>query len=127
MKRKLVLNLFLFTLITLAFTLAYYKNFWHVVEQDRFVDAYDIYCQSQVIGRVIRAETAGIFSEGGLNGWVRDDSVMKDMNWQQMCYFQYNIYREGVVLGNTNFVIYDSQMGGQAMFFALLDKIFNQS
>jgi hypothetical protein len=30
---------------------------------------------------MIRAEKEGIFSEGGLNGWVRDDSIMKDMTW----------------------------------------------
>jgi hypothetical protein len=123
MKRKSVLNLLFFTFMTLAFTLAYFKNSLHVVEQDRFEDAYDIYCQSQVIGRLIRAETNGILSDAGLNGWVRDDSVMKDMTWEEMAKFQYRIYREGIDLGPSNFIIYDSQLGGQAMFFALIGKI----
>jgi hypothetical protein len=123
MKNKLFINLSIFTLITIAFTLGFYNDFWKVAEQGTFRDPYDIYCQSQVIGRVIRSETNGIFSERGLNGWVRDDSIMKDMTWEDMTHFQYRIYTENIKLGPVNFIYYDSQIGGQAMLFAFLDKI----
>jgi hypothetical protein len=122
MTRKSIKNLILFTLVLLAFTFGYYRNLWGVVESKRFND-FDIYCESQVLGRVIRAEKEGIFSEGGLNGWVRDDSVMKDMTWDEMTYFQFDIYKKGVKIGPANFIIYDSQLGGQGMTFALIDKI----
>ena len=122
MKRKATKNLLLFTFALLVFTLSYYRNLWGVVERKSF-DNFDVYCESQVIGRVIRAEKEGIFSEGGLNGWVRDDSVMKDMTWDEMTYFQFDIYKKGLKIGPAHFIIYDSQLGGQAMIFALLDKI----
>jgi len=102
--------------------MSYYRNLWGVVDATRYKN-FDVYCESQVLGRVIRAEKEGIFSEGGLNGWVRDDSVMKDMSWDEMTYFQFEIYKKGLELGPANFVIYDSQLGGQGMVYALLDKI----
>ena len=40
-----------------------------------------------------------------------------------MTYFQFDIYKKGLEIGPAHFIIYDSQMGGQAMIFALLDKI----
>ena len=122
MNRKLIINVCLFTLTMLAFTLGYYKNYWRVIEQDRF-NGFDVYCQSQVLGRVIRAEKEGIFSDAGLNGWVRDDSIMKNMTWEQMTAFQFEIYTKNLDLGKSNFIIYDTQIGGQAMLFALIDKI----
>ena len=123
MKRKSIINLFLFILITITFTLSYYKNIFHVVGPESFEDAYDMYCQSQVLGRVIQGEKEGILSEAGLNGWVRDDSIMKDMTWEEVCKFQYEIYKEEIKMGTTQFIIYDSQVGGQALFFAFLNKI----
>ena len=122
MKRKSARNIILFTMVWLAFGFGYYRNLWGVAEKKRF-DDFDVYCESQVIGRVIRSEKEGIFSEGGLNGWVRDDSVMKNMTWDEMTYFQFEIYKKGLKLGPAQFIIYDSQMGGQGMIDALLDKI----
>jgi hypothetical protein len=80
MERESVKNLLLFIMVMLLFAFSYYRNLWGVVERKKFND-FDVYCESQVLGRVIRAEKEGIFSEGGLNGWVRDDSIMKDMTW----------------------------------------------
>jgi hypothetical protein len=122
MKRKSLKTLILFFLTTTALTSGYYYNFWNVVDHKSF-DNFEIYCQSQVIGRLIRTESNGFFSEAGLNGWVRDDSVMKDMTWDDMTYFQFEIYKKGLKLENTEFIIYDSQIGGQAMAFSLLDKM----
>ena len=122
MKIKSITNLFYFTLITLAFTLGYYNNFWGVVEQTEF-EKFDLYCQSQVLGRVIKAEKDGIFSVGGLTGWIRDESIMKDMTYEEMTHFQFEIYKKELDIDRAWFVIYDSQMGGQGMTFALLDKI----
>lgn len=128
MNRKSGKNVILFTLAMLVLGFGYYRDFWGVVDEKSFND-FDVYCESQVLGRVIRSEKEGIFSEGGLNGWVRDDSVMKDMTWDEMTNFQFKIYKEGFKLGPTHFVIYDSQLGGQGMIYALIDKIspFNNS
>lgn len=122
MKKKSIINILYFTFTTLAFTLGYYNNFWGVVEQTEF-EKFDIYCQSQVLGRVIKAEKDGIFSVGGLTGWVRDESIMKDMTYEEMTHFQFEIYTKELDIDPTWFVIYDSQLGGQGMTFALLDKI----
>lgn len=115
-------NVILFTLALLLFAGSYYRNLWGVVDKNEFENS-DIYSESQVLGRVIRAETNGVFSEAGLTGWVKDDSVMKDMSWDEMTYFQFDIYKNNLKLGNTEFIIYDSQMGGAGITFALLDKI----
>jgi hypothetical protein len=122
MKRKTAKNVILFTLALLLFASSYYRNIWGVVDKIEFEKS-DIYSESQVLGRVIRAETNGIFSEAGLTGWVKDDSIMKDMSWDDMTYFQFDIYKNNLKLGNTEFIIYDSQMGGAGITFALLDKI----
>ena len=71
-------------------------NFWKTVDQKSF-DNFDIYCQSQVIGRIIQSEKVGFFSEAGLNGWVKDDSLMKDMSWDEMTYFQLMLWFVAVI------------------------------
>jgi hypothetical protein len=121
MSRKLIINVCLFIFTVFAFTLGYYMNYWRVIDQDKF-KSFDVYCQSQVLGRVIRAEKEGIFSDAGLNGWVRDDSLMKNMTWEDARAFQFDIYTKNLKLGKTNFFIYDTQIGGQAMLFSLIDK-----
>jgi hypothetical protein len=122
MKRKSVRNKILFTAAMLVLAFSYYRNIWGVVDNKSFNES-DVYCESQVLGRVIRSEKSGIFSEGGLNGWVKDDSLMKDMSWDQMTYFQFDIYTKNLKTGPPVFIIYDSQLGGQGIVYALIDKI----
>lgn len=122
MKIQKIKNILLIVGVTIVFSLNFYNNFWGIVDQKKFND-YDVYCQSQVIGRVIKAEKDGIFSKAGFTGWVRDNKVMKDMTWEDMTYFQYTIYEKELDVDVSNFILYDSQIGGQAMTFALIDKV----
>lgn len=122
MKNNALIKILLFSLTTFALTLGFYNNFWGTVKQDRF-ETYDIYCQSQVIGRVIKAEKDGVFSKGGFTGWVRDNKIMKDMTWEEMTYFQFEIYKNQMEINTKNFIVYDGQIGGQGMIYSFLDKI----
>lgn len=79
-------------MVLLLFAGSYYRNIWGTVDKKEFEKS-DVYSASQVLGRVIRAETNGIFSDAGLTGWVKDDSIMKDMSWDDMTYFQFDIYK----------------------------------
>jgi hypothetical protein len=118
MKNNTIGKIFFLSIITILLTLGFYNNTWKIVDQERF-DNYDIYCQSQIIGRVIKAEKDGILSKAGLTGWVRD----KDMTWDEMLHYQYEVYQNERDIDCNKFVFYDGQIGGQGMVFALIDKI----
>ena len=122
MKKDAIIKLSFLFLGTIILTLGFYNNFWKTVGQSKFDDK-DIYCQSQVIGRVIKAEKDGIFSRGGFTGWVRENTVMKDMTWEDMTYFQFDIYKNNIEIDTKNFIVYDGQIGGQGITFSFLNKI----
>ena len=118
MTKKYFRNIFIYTITIFALTLGFYNNFFGVIKQDKF-NEYDTYCQSQVIGRVIKAEKDGIFSKGGFTGWVKD----KNMTWEEMISAQYDLYENESDVNTSNFVIYDGQVGGQGIIFSFIDKI----
>jgi len=118
MTKKHFRNIFISTITIFALTLGFYNNFFGVIKQDKF-NEYDTYCQSQVIGRVIKAEKDGIFSKGGFTGWVKD----KNMTWEEMISAQYDLFENGSDVNTSNFVIYDGQVGGQGIIFSFIDKI----
>jgi hypothetical protein len=120
MKRVFLKNLILFALWTTAFTMGFHRNYWRIVDQAEF-KKFDLFCQSQVIGRVLKSEKDGIFSDAGLTGWIRNDSMMK--TWNEMTIAQFELYRQKTDLKTYSFVIYDSQVGGQGIMFAFLDKL----
>jgi hypothetical protein len=119
MKESKTKNIIFYVVVVTVLTLNYYNNFWGLVKTKMF-DEFDIYCHSQVIGRINLAEKEGVWAKGGFNGWVRDSS---DMSWDEMLTYQYKYYQENLNTPISNFVIYDGQIGGQAITFAALDKI----
>ncbi len=106
----------LFTISVMLLTVNFYNNTFKSANQKWFeyFERYQIrkYGERYVVARLIKAKEDGIFSKGGLVGkYSNTDNHHK-------------IYTENIELkDNQRFRIYNSQIGGQAITFAIIDKI----
>ncbi len=106
----------LFTISVMLLTVNFYNNTFKSANQKWFeyFERYQIrkYGERYVVARLIKAKEDGIFSKGGLVGkYSNTDNHHK-------------IYTENVELkDNQRFSTYNSQIGGQAITFAIIDKI----
>lgn len=117
--KKKLYEIVFFVCASLLMTLGFYNNSWNASNQIWF-DNFQLGMESHVIGRMAIANHEGIFSKGGLTGnfLISSDSI--DIN-QRL--HQYNIYEKGININPDSFLTYDSQTGGQALTFSILEKV----
>jgi hypothetical protein len=104
----------------------FYKNSWRVANQQWF-DNYQRDMESFIIGRMVKSRQNGIFSSGGLTGQGRLDARVIDfddpsgeVNPSTNQENQYQAYFNRLPF--VTYTTYNSQIGGQGMFFCLLDR-----
>jgi hypothetical protein len=116
---KIPAVLFFCILSTLVLFAGFFKNFWRVAGQEWFSN-FELDTESLILGRMVESRQAGIFSMGGLpgSGSLSDVPLLQYTNDPS---FQYLSYYNGTKF--ESFLPYESQIGGQGMFFSLLDKI----
>jgi len=107
-----------FIISALLMSLGFYGNVFHVAEENHF-HYFQKDMEGYVIGRLSVAERQGIFYGGGLTGIFRDTPDENNV------YYQYDIYVKKLDVKNFRFYTYYSQTGGQAILFALFDKLFD--
>lgn len=107
---------FLFCCVTVL-TLGFYNNFWNAANQKWF-DGFQYDSESLIVGKLILADQDGILAQGGLLGRFHKIPEVKDINL-----YQYDIYKNNLDIDNLKFNTYNSQTGGQAFIFVLLDSI----
>ena len=111
---KSIIAITFFVLSTLILFLGFFNNFWHVQNQQIFQTGL-INSDRFIMGRLLESRRDGIFSKGGLVGVVKLYS-----NTSVLTYDNYP-YQLQAYLANMNFVgfgNYNSQIGGQGMFFS---------
>jgi len=118
--------IFICTLSLLALFLGFFMNFWRVADQEWF-STFQRDDQSHIIGRMLKSHQDGVFSDGGLNGIVSLDGTpvynTKDDLTESAIANQYAAYNKGLPFAA--YTTYDSQIGGQGMFFSILDSLLN--
>ena len=114
----------------LSLFLGFYSNFFKISPKDKF-DVFEIYSESLVVGRLNMSRQDGIFSNGGLTGWVTDLPKDKDSFYykhlkatnksSKTIFYQYEVYNNNIEFDNKSCEFYYSQTGGQAFVFSLID------
>jgi signal transduction histidine kinase len=95
----------------------FFTNYWKVADQQWFV-SHQRDMESHIVGRMVKSRQDGIFSDGGLTGVGNEEAIfVNDYPFD----FQYLAYTNNLLFGS--YKTYDSQIGGQGMFFSILDKI----
>lgn len=112
---KIFKSIFLLLLSTFLLGLGFYNNQWKAAEQDWFAN-HQLDTEGSVVGRMVKSKRDGIFSSGGLPGWVSGGQIQEDtIKGQYEAYYK-NLHFE-------TFSPYYSQIGFQGITFSLLDKI----
>ncbi len=100
----------LFVLLTLSFV----RNQWGIVETEWFYK-HQLYAESLVFGRIVKAQHDGIFSSGMLPGWVGPVPESEEVTYWQYEVYQrdlpfetYEPYRSHPSLHTTSWVILDA-------------------
>jgi len=113
LRLQILLSVLAFSTLFVGFS----SNLWKASDADLFQGA-GLF-EGAVVGRLIISEREGITSYGGLPGWaIPTDREAYEADPRQS---QYNTYLKGLDI--VRFVPYYSQIGGQAIFFSLLDVI----
>jgi hypothetical protein len=106
----------------LSLFLGFFTNYWRVAEQPWF-EQFERYDESFILGRMVMSRQHGMFSSGGLTGRGSlystqlnhsDDPVLAVSN-------QYLAYAND--LSFEGYKTYDSQIGGQGIFFSILNNV----
>ncbi|HSG43650.1 MAG TPA: hypothetical protein VLA72_10895 [Anaerolineales bacterium] len=110
-----------FGIIVLLFTLGFYKNQWVGVDMSEFHYRRDV-SEIYILGRLVRSQQAGVFSDGGLLGIgdVDDSSVASNVINNQ-----YDKYENGE--GFSKYWAYKSHPGFQGILYSLFDSYTNLS
>ncbi len=114
----------IFGLSILLFFCGFFTNRWQVADQQWFVN-FQHDSESYVVGRLVKSRQDGIFSDGGLIGLGRKDAsdLKKNRNPIIYHYFQHLAYNKGLTFGV--YKAYKSQIGGQGIFFSILDGLIS--
>lgn len=99
--------------------LSFFMNYGGIAEQSWF-ETHQVDSESYIIGRMVQSQQQGIFSSGGLPGFGSFDATPVRAIDQPFAY-QYQAY-----MHHLPFVTYTtthSQIGGQGIFFSMLDRL----
>ena len=105
-------------LSVLSLFLGFFTNCWRVADQQWF-DNHQRDMESFIVGRMVKSRQDGIFSSGGLTGFGSLEATQVNY-FDDPCSNQYLAYTNGLPFGT--YTTYNSQIGGQGMFFGILDK-----
>lgn len=132
-------SIFLFIAFWILF-LSYSINLWKVATEEHFY-RFDDFSEGLVIGKIVRSEKEGIFSYGGLPGFNYDKKSITENIYDEKgnikdylhvyikSYpFQLFYYYKLRDLP-PDYITYDSQTGGQAIFYSFIYEVspFNLS
>lgn len=116
---KISQTIFLCFLSALLLFFGFKSNMLHVCDQQWF-ENFQVDIDGLIIGRMVKSHRDGIFSSGGLAGWLLPvkpweiaEAALPD--------FQYKVYIQGLQFGN--YQIYKSHIGGQGMLFSILNNL----
>ena len=101
-----------------ALFLSFFVNFWRIANADWFA-RHERVMESYIVGRMAQSRQDGIWSHGGLTGTGRLAAPVADYVYKSPTADQHLAYEKGVPFAT--FTTYNSQIGGQGMFFSLLD------
>lgn len=110
---------FICTLAILLLFFGFFTNSWKVADEQWFVK-YQRDSESYIVGRMVKSRQDGIFSAGGLIG-VGSPNATPVWYDDKPFPFQYLAYINGLTFGA--YSTYKSQIGGQGMFFSILDSL----
>lgn len=114
----------------------FYSNLWEVANQQWF-DTFMKDTEAHVVGRMVKSNTDGVFSAGGLLGIaIPTDNINKvsqpkiqiqnsQEDWDEILEyvpFQYDAFTNHLQFDS--YVVYMSQTGGQGMVFSLVNLLF---
>lgn len=115
--------LFLFCALIILF-LSYTRNVFNITDSEYFV-GFEKAPEGLVIGRLIKAEHQGIFSDGGLTGIAYNKDA--EFLTEDDAVDAYRVRQHDIYLTNKSipdrFFSYKSQTGGQAILYSSLQKI----
>lgn len=104
----------------LVLYLGFFKNYWRVADRDWF-EHHQRDTESFIVGRMVMSHQGGILSCGGLTGQGNPYSTQVDIDdAASNVANQYLAYTNGLPF--EGYDTYNSQIGGQGMFFSILDK-----
>ena len=112
---KITPSIFLLFLSTFLLGLGFYNNQWKAADQNWFAN-HQLDTEGSVVGRMVKSKRDGIFSSGGLPGWVSGGQIQTDTIKGQYEAYDKNLHFE-------TFSPYYSQIGFQGITFSLLDRI----
>ena len=111
--------LFIGSFSVIALFLGFFTNYWRVADQDWF-DTHQYDMESYLIGRMVKSRQDGIFSDGGLMG-------LGSLKGTSACHITAHFHNQNrAYLNNLPFetyATYHSLIGGQGIFFSILDKL----
>lgn len=105
-------------IVILALFLGFYSNNFKAVKNNNDIQSFLTNSEFMVIGRIVVAEREGIFFKGGLVGSYEDEPE----NESRFTY-QYRVYENDLEANSEKFFTYNSMIGGQAITFAILNKL----
>ncbi len=121
--QKSIIGITLFFLSTLILFLGFFNNYWHVLNQNN-LQTDQLNSDRFIMGRLVKSGRDGIFSYGGLVGYVRPLSTTSMVKSHT---YPYQLQAYLTSMDFTMFDTYTSQIGGQGMFFGLLDRMIHRS
>ena len=113
----------LFVLSTLILFLGIFNNYWHVLNPERLQNGV-INSDRFIMGRLLKSRRDGIFSQGGLVGYVITLSESSELIYRN---YPYQLYAYLTKMDFDNFDTYRSQIGGQGRFYSILDETLQMS
>ena len=108
---------------TLLLFCGFQWNLWRVADRKWFLN-HQRDMESQILGRLVKSRQAGLFSAGGLTGFVSPDARAVEYDDEPFEY-QYAAYRDCLAFGA--YTPYMSHVGGQGLVFGLLDAVIGIS
>lgn len=117
MKEKLF-----FLLFTITFFLNIQLNLFHLIPQEKFEYSKLEVSETLVIGKLMNSQNGAIFDDGGFTGTYYYEKKIsgKGIDGKK----SYTKYINNEIPPKYHFAPYKSQIGGQAIFYSILDKIF---
>jgi hypothetical protein len=112
---KILLPFFYFIILTILFSLGFYKNQWNVVAMEDVLYRRNV-SETFILGRLVKSHQDGIFSAGGLLGM--GDVTEGNFN-NATIQNQYRKYNKGI--GFSKYWTYKSQPGVQGMVYSIVD------
>ena len=99
--------------------LGFFANYWRVADQ-RWFENHQLDMESYIIGRMVKSRLDGILSSGGLTGLGSLNATPVQFSDEPFSN-QYLAYMNNLPFGA--YSTYNSQIGGQGIFFSVLDKL----